>query len=139
MVDPVGQNGVRINKGPGAIVDVGHADPAMESKSDSAVDIRLVGPRVVRPVAVVPARRNPADVAGTKSPVHPGVRVGRAGNPEPAIDGRVRPASVVIRHPAPGLVRHPYQRSAAMMPPAVVIRPPADRDVRTPGPAVVVI
>src|SRR5688572_792673 len=104
MVDAVGQKRIGINKGPGTIVDVGHADPAIESKSDPAVDVGPVSPRVVRPVAVVPARGDPSDVAGPKSPVDPGMRIRCARNPQPAINRCEGPASVVVGHPAPGLV-----------------------------------
>src|SRR5687767_6145681 len=48
----------------------------------------------------------------------------------------MRPAAVVIRSPAPGIVRDPGQAAgAACEPVPVVVRTPADGDVRTPRPA----
>src|SRR5205807_9877365 len=54
----------------------------------------------------------------------------------PAEAGVKRPAAIVVRRPAPRLVGDPHQAVVrAMVPVAVVVRPPAGGDMRAPAPA----
>src|SRR2546428_10052552 len=104
-----------------------------ESEIESDSRVRAIRPTVVRPIAVIPAGRRPADISRSIHPVDPCRGVGIAGNPDPAKSTVIRPTPVVIGHPSPGLIRNPDEATAAVAPISMVVRPPAGGDVRPPA------
>src|SRR5439155_15367046 len=137
-IDAGGDNAVRGDERPRTQIDVVQSHIAVsaitKSEFESGSRIRAIGPAVVRPIAVIPAGRSPAYISRPIHPVDPCRRVGIAGNPDPAKSTVISPTTIVIGHPSPGLVRDPDKATAAVAPISVVVRAPADGDIRTPAP-----
>ena len=82
--------------------------------------------------------RSPTDVRRTPRPGDPGAGEDASGHPAPAVARQVVPAPVVVRRPAPRLVRHPEVAVRAVIPIAVVVGAPRRRDAgRSPDVTVV--
>ncbi len=77
------------------------------------------------PAATGGWQRRPADAILAGAPGYPGGRPIRAGNPDPAVPGKLNPAAVVIADGAERLVRHPGPAMLAPTPAAIEIGAPS--------------
>src|SRR6202022_1772841 len=138
LIPARGDDAVGVEEGPWPQIDVMHPHPAVGTEADSEVEsvarVWPIRPPVVRPIAVVPTRRRPADVARAVQPVHPCRRIRVTGQPRPSQPGVIAPPTVVVGNPAPRIVSDPYGRAAAISPVSVVVRTPSGRNVGAPAP-----
>ncbi len=111
-------------------VPLGVDTPAAAGPAVDPVAVPVAVPRVVE-LAVV-AHRHPAGPAAGPVPVDPGRGVDRAGSPDPTVAGQAAPATVVIRNPAPGLVRDPGIAGGGPVPSTLPVGAPAGGNVRPP-------
>lgn len=109
LIHTRGVERARIDDRPPLEVHVAHGYAPVEPEAHihASCVVGAISPVVVARIAVIPACGDPTHIGRTVHPVNPGRAVVGGGQPHPAMNPDVRPAPVVIREPAPRLVRNP--------------------------------